>query len=311
MDTLTTSHLDKKARQFLNSIKVGSIKKSDIELVYLAPDDSVEVALKKLSLHAISSAPIFDPNKQQIVGHISVLDLTAWIVQTYASSKGDLKEFNYTKLLAEFGKPLRELLPFTTEPNWPVTEETPLDALINCYFKWRIHRAVVVDKNRVTGSVSQSDVVAFLANHLSELGPIMGETIQDLGLVHGPVLSVLKGKPLIDVFSQIQETKFTGLAILTEDSRLYNNVSASDMKGITKETFWKLDLPIEKVLKEREKLPPLTCTPDTTLGEVLKKMADCRVHRIYVVDVQGRPTNVITHTTIMKIFSPTGSECFG
>jgi len=119
---------------------------------------------------------------------------------------------------------------------------------------------------------------------------------------------VFKGKPLIEVFNSIIETKFSGVAIVDEEGKLVNNISSSDLKGITKETFWQLETPIEKILKENMKLPPLVCKPETTLQEVIKKLADCRVHRIYVIDKENRPSNVITLTSIMRIFSSPASN---
>jgi CBS domain-containing protein len=305
----TTERLDRKAREFLNSVNVAAIKRSELELICLAPTDTVEFALKKLSENAISSAPVFDANKQQIIGGVSVLDLTAWLIRTYTLARGDHKELDASKLTQEFNKPLQEIIPYGTDPCWPVTEETPLDVLVNCYFKWRIHKAPVVNDKHITGYVSQSDVVSFLSQHQVPLGPIMNKTLDELGLKEGPVLSVSKGLPLVEAFSNILETKFTGLAITDSDGRLFNNISASDLKGLTKETFGVLEKPIEKFIEEKKKLPPVTCTPDKTLGEVIKQLSDCRIHRIFVIDSQNRPTNVITHTTIMKLFSD-NSECF-
>jgi len=139
---------------------------------------------------------------------------------------------------------------------------------------------------------------------------ILKKTLKELSLESGPVLSVLKGKPLIEAFSNIVETKFTGLAIIDDEGKLINNISASDLKGVTKETFWKLELPIEKILGDREKLPPLTCKSSDTLADIIQRVSDCRVHRIYVVDSSNHPTNVITLTTILRIFASQGSECF-
>jgi len=297
-----------RAKTLLNSVTVSSIKKLQEDVVTLCPNDSIEHALKKLSDWSISSAPVFDPNQQKIIGALSVLDLVVWVVRTY-STTNDKK--NFFLLKKEFDRPIRELLQYGVDPFWPVSEDTTLATLINCYFKWRIHRAPVIHGHKFTGHVSQSDVIDFLASHSEALGSIMENTVEELGLSEGPVLSILKGMPLIDVFSNILETRYTGIAIVTATGELYNSISASDLKGITVERFHELEKPIETILKDREKLPPVTCKSETTLGEVIKTLSDYRVHRVFVVNKQGCPTNVITNTTIMKIFSPASSECFG
>ena len=47
---------------------------------------------------------------------------------------------------------------------------------------------------------------------------------------------------------------------------LVNNISASDLKGITQSTFFKLETPIHQIfLNQANKLPSVTVTPDATL----------------------------------------------
>jgi len=301
------SFLDKKTSSFLESVKVGSIKKLESELITIKDNDTIEEAFKKLSIHAISSAPVFDTN-HQMIGSISVLDLTFWIVRTYSVIKGDKQVYDYDFLAEQFKTPISEILQCGVEAFWPVNDENTVAFLINSFFKWGVHRAPVSSNNKIIGHVSQSDVIAFLAKNIHSLGPIVKMTMKELGLDVGKVYSVTKDKLLIEVFSGIVESKFTGLAVVDEKGRLINNISASDLKGVTKDTFWKLNMPISKVLGSK---PPLTCTPDSTLKSVIQKLYETKVHRIYVVDAKYKPLNVITLTTIMKVFSPKGSECFG
>jgi len=306
---LQRSFLDKRALDFLLSVPISTIKTTTIELITLGAEDIVEEALKKLAMFAVSSAPVFDANKQKLIGALSVLDLAVWIVRTYSASKGDKKHYDWSKVDEEFKTPIHKVLN-GVDRFWPVADTESVATLINSYFKWRIHRAPVISGHEIVGHVSQSDVVAFLAKNLNHFEKLANLTLSEMELHSGPVLSVLKSMPLIEAFSNIVETKFTGIAVIDEQGRLVNNISASDLKGITRDTFWKLEMPIEKILGEKAKLPPLTCKPNDTFGDTIKRIADCKVHRIYVVDQQERPTNVITLTTIMKIFSQSGSGCF-
>jgi len=302
MESYMHSFLDLKAESFLKSVPIKSIMKTERELITLSPDDSVEKALKTLSTNAITAAPVFDPYKQRIVGYLSVLDLCVWIVRTYNITKGDKQEIDRGKVDSAFLKPIWNLLDTGMEQYWPINQESSLETLINSYFKWRIHRTPVIDQNKIIGHISQSDVTAFLYNNANQFQKGFSKKLCELGLDTGPILSIPKGRPLIQVFNELLETKFTGLAILDEQGRLYNNISASDLKGITKETFFNLETPIEQIIRGKKKLPPVTCTKDDTIENVIKIMVDYKVHRIYVVDDKQRPTNVITHTTIMKLF---------
>jgi predicted transcriptional regulator len=293
---------------FLNSTTVASIARRDSELITLHPEETVEDSLKKLSYHAISSAPVFDPNRQQIIGYLSVLDLCVWVVRAFAQASGD--KYNWEVVEKEFHTPVRDLLDFGIDPIWPVSEESSLSSLISTCFRWRVHRAPVLSQRKIVGHVSQSDVVNFLADHLKEIEPLANKRLGELGLNSGPVLSINEATPLIRGFSNLMETKFSGLAVIDAEGKLVNNLSAADLAGITRDTFWKLEKPVKNLFEERQKLVPLCCKPDTKFGEILKMLSDCKVHRVYVVDENSHPLNVITLTSIMNVLTPLGNECF-
>jgi CBS-domain-containing membrane protein len=301
--------IPKTLSNLLESTPISSIKRGERELITLSPETTVEDALKKLAYHAISSAPVFDPNRQNIVGYLSALDLCVWVVRAFAQAKGD-KPYNWNAVDKEFRTPVGEVMDFTIDPIWPISEDLSVSSLVSSCFKWRVHRAPVTRNKQIVGHVSQSDVVAFLASHLKEMEPLASMTLKELGLHSGPVLSVLDSTPLIKGFSDMLETKFTGLAVVDEQGKLVNNLSAADLTGMTRDTFWRLEKPIKALFDESQKLVPLSCKPETTFGRLIQTLADCRVHRIYVVDEQTRPINVITLTSIMRVFSPIGSECF-
>ncbi len=51
-----------------------------------------------------------------------------------------------------------------------------------------------------------------------------------------------------------------------KSGELINNISASDLKGITQQTFFKLETPIHQLfLNQSNKLPPVTVTKEATL----------------------------------------------
>jgi CBS-domain-containing membrane protein len=45
----------------------------------------------------------------------------------------------------------------------------------------------------------------------------------------------------------------------------------------------------------------VTCTKENTLGYVIKQLNYYRIHRIYVVDEQGRPTGIISISDILSL----------
>jgi len=51
--------------------------------------------------------------------------------------------------------------------------------------------------------------------------------------------------------------------------------------------------------------PMIFCKNESTIEEVIDRLAFMRIHRIYVVDEKGKPINVITLGDILSIFSST------
>jgi CBS domain-containing protein len=300
--------LDQSGREFLASVPVELLQRKDYDLVTVDPNQSVESTLAVLSIHKITGAPVFDASKQKIVGNVSVLDLATWIVRTYAlSTEKESREFDANQIVSGMDTPIKNVLNWGLEPFLPVTQSTSLMELINNFFTWRVHRVPVVGEDwHATGSVSQSDVLKFLDTNRGRLQSVMGKTLAELKLGQGAVISVVDTEPLIKAFGAIVENQYTGVAVVDVHGRLVSNISASDLRGLTKEKFPKLAMTIKDFLAmDTKKIPPVTCHKEITVAQVVSSLVANRVHRLYVVDETLRPSNVITITTIMRLFSTT------
>jgi CBS domain-containing protein len=51
-------------------------------------------------------------------------------------------------------------------------------------------------------------------------------------------------------------------------------------------------------------LRPISCSKSDTIEDVVKLMALNRVHRVWIVDEQGKPTGVVSMTDMFPVFSP-------
>jgi len=309
---MNIANLDQKAFEFLQSVSVESIQRRDYELITISPSETALNALKILERNKISSAPIFDEKRQVIVGTISVMDLVVWIVRTYSLSKGD-KDPNYFdigQLTMELNTPVREVINWGLDPFWPVPGADSVLNLINNFLSWRVHRVPVVGEDRhITGSISQSDIVRMLHGAQNVLEALMKKSVKELNLEEGGVVSVLDTEPLIKAFGAIAETQYTGLAVVNSHNKLVGNVSASDLKGLTLDNFHKLNVPIREFLANAKKVP-IRVKGDALLSEVVAKLAENRIHRVYVVDEEDKLLNVISLTSIMKVFSTNSEDPF-
>lgn len=303
--------LDSKSAQFLRNTKISEIKTKDSDLITLEPRDTVGEALEKLAKHAITAAPIFDAYHQKIIGYVSSLDLVMYIVAVFIQSKRQnlSTTFDFETVRQQFESPLQQEFQFGSE-FWPVSEDDNLEGLISAFFRWRIHRVPVTHEGKIVGNVSQMDVIRFVNKHPLEFEKVMAKRLPQVGLDTGPVISLKDDNKMIDAFSAMSTSSIYGVAVVDNKGKLCGNVSATDVKGITNETFWKLELPIREFLSKRQKLPLVVCGPEETVKEVIRLLAEKRVHRLYVIDDSGKPMNVITLTTVMKVLSQPLSDYF-
>lgn len=95
----------------------------------------------------------------------------------------------------------------------------------------------------------------------------------------------------------------SGLAVRDPDSgELIGNFSASDIRLIGKD--WQLLLlPVREFLAKHSpaSLSPLTCTPTSTVGDVIHRLAEHNVRRVWIVNDRKTPVGLVTTSDIMDV----------
>lgn len=190
---------------------------------------------------------------------------------------------------------------------------------------------------RITHIVSQSDFIRFLHAHTDACGPVMGVSVEALGLAHKPVVCVPCDMPAINAFATMDACEVSSVGIIDQRSggRLVGNLSASDFRGLLPSQFGLLSLPVVRFVQLRlgcpgggEGLlakPPeglassadwglkagcqsgktprlLAVKPGHTLGDVVDCIVKEKVHRVYVVDDRDHALGIITITDILGLF---------
>ncbi|KAI3429675.1 hypothetical protein D9Q98_005760 [Chlorella vulgaris] len=202
-----------------------------------------------------------------------------------------------------------------------------------------VHRIAVFEAHgEITNIISQTDVLRFLVSHLDELGPAANETLEDLGLLTGkpPVLSVDPHVPALLAYAQLAAQQVSGAPVVTASGEMIANLSISDLRSITAEQFGALALPVAEFLAvehgtaylgysasasqhsrhpffasgnraggpAKGDIQLVTVRKETTLAELLKKIVDEKIHRVYVVQSEEGPPKVqavITPTDLLRL----------
>jgi CBS-domain-containing membrane protein len=248
-------------------------------------------------VNGILSAPILDKSTSLVLGSVDVLDIIAYITNVPSQQP---PEDRYAAMKERFQHSVKETLAFShVNPFTPVDEEATLSEIIVEYFSRGIHRIPLINSaGQMMYQITQMDLVPYLHHNLPALGPMADQTLADLGLVPGNVISVYETATLRAAFELISSNCVSGIAIVHSNGKLAGNLSASDFKGVTEENFIRLETPVSAYIQNQVHI---TCHRTTTFGKCLGLFRANLVHRIYIVDAEEMPIGIVTLTDVMKL----------
>jgi len=293
-------------------------------------DDTVEKVLTILKEHKISSLPVVERKGDTPVGTIDILDLVTFavtkfaIVSTLAQESYDaMQQFNKQQIGA--------LMNISGRDQWhQVSYKKPLSDLLSMLSNPHIHRVAVVNEmSDIVGFVSQSKIIQFFHKQQDKLEPSLKKLLQDtiehwLPKDRHPVVTINMKHFMIDAFKLIWENEVSGVGVVDDNGKLVANISASDLKKLHISPIGPLihDLyqPIKEFLhirgsvEDRVKLAnfpnpaPLVVQPNDTMTKVLDDIVKNKVHRVFLVDDQGRASGVISLCDIIARFLERGES---
>lgn len=192
-------------------------------------------------------------------------------------------------------------------------KETSLRKLINLFMKSLSngvtnHRAIILNKEGMAvGVLSQSDLLHFLYSNRNKLGGVLLESVEKSNMVQSPVSVITADAPAIEAFQEMEGLKLSGLAVVDKiGGKLVANISENDFRGLPPEALFDcLSMPVTEYLCREageESLVPITCKIHHTVEDVMRRMIDSHVHRVYLVDGRYDPVGVVTATDVLRYF---------
>eukprot|EP01104_Vermistella_antarctica_P010515 TRINITY_DN2813_c1_g1_i1.p1 TRINITY_DN2813_c1_g1~~TRINITY_DN2813_c1_g1_i1.p1 ORF type:complete len:333 (+),score=91.71 TRINITY_DN2813_c1_g1_i1:148-1146(+) len=316
---------------FLARFTVADVLGPAMDLVTAKDTDSLADVLSLLVKEGISSVPVHDTKFEGgWKGFIDVLDLVT-VIATLTNFKqlADALSFqeisweDYVEKEADVisKEEIGQICDASQRNRWcPVYIEAPLHTLMDILGKdVNMHRVPVIDGDgKVIGIVSQSKVIAFLARELSKFEAVSDAKVEQ---VYNKV-SVVSVGPLdttIDAFTTLVSEKVSAVAVVAEKNNgaqpqgtLLGVLSATDLKGSLgplTEIFGSVQLPVDEyVAKYSDKLgrkdaSVFSCKPSDTIGAVVHILDTNHIHRLFVVDDDGKPIGVLSLCDLISFFN--------
>jgi CBS-domain-containing membrane protein len=286
----------------LHELKCADLAIAADKILTVKVDDPLEQVTRALKAKGVLSAPMVDKNGK-CVGSIDLQDLVEFLASIVGAS---VEEETAERNLALRGA--GEIVKMSPRDSFaPLDGHDPCSLLVNL-FASGVHRCPLTDKeNKLTGLVSQLDVVAELAKELREgASKGMGQTaISEFGLGLSAPVTTGSDQLVAHVVQQLAEYQVSALPIVGAEDKLVGNFSVSDLIDVWTDSEGAsklLSMTVVDYLKKYSEasLKPLTAKSSDTLSAVCSLMVEKKVHRLWVVDEHGKVSGVVSMTDVFK-----------
>jgi len=283
------------------------------EMIVVDSKEPVPQAFKTLVINNIWSAPVFDYQKREFTGFIDMLDIVTFIVKIFEdqarkesrrlSSSSDLYtlleqvehfDLKYVEQLTDISK---------RNPMCPIRSKDSLFQALKIFNSLGVHRLPILSSPwHISNVLTQSAVISWLFQHCDQLGPFGKLAVKDLEIGIKPVISISETSSAIQAFKLMTSHRITSIALINSNGTLSSILSAKDIKIIEPDAlFTKLYKPVSEFLQiGTVNHTAISCGMQTRISEVIQKLAQDKIHRIYIINQQNQPIGVITLGDILK-----------
>jgi len=288
------------------------------KLVLVGANQPVERALSRINTHNILSLPVVDDSNANgsVIGLLDVLDIISALSETWETTgRPQRREILFT--------PISEIMSKKkNQATFLVSITTSLSEVIKQFSQTGISRAMIVDRTleknfcpqekpeeMVVGMLTESDLVRFMAENFMWLKreKIFQQTLKELNIGNRKPITVDQNIQAFQAFLEIHKNGGEGAAMVDSSGKLIANVSASNIKGMTRRNFQLLSRPLIHFLSRDRKRGwwhlPLCTTLDTTLETVVLQFVATKIHRMYIVDNEVKPIGEIGLSDVIKIIA--------
>jgi CBS domain-containing protein len=304
---------------------LDQIVEVDRKIVYVGFGDSVIESLSVLSENKILSAPVADI-KGRWLGFVDLIAILKFAYKKQGRDDVDLEVWREI-MHAEMSQVLRTA---TGDSLIFCTKESSLLQILPFFGGGVAHRCLVAVSDPKVNVlynaykiVSQIDVIVAMYDMVknmsskdnllspSEIGviaSILSRAVSETMLPMCKKMATMTDtKTVLDAVSTLMRTGVSCLGILDLEGKLCANFSSSDLKGLRflDDEFFLFKRNVIEFLFSYSplSLKPVTISPETTLETMLELVVTKKIHRIWVVSADGKPSHVITLTDILQFIN--------
>uniref|UniRef100_A0A0N5A1P7 5'-AMP-activated protein kinase subunit gamma-1 n=1 Tax=Parastrongyloides trichosuri TaxID=131310 RepID=A0A0N5A1P7_PARTI len=306
-DALESQNQDAVYSLFMKAHKCYDVIPTSSKLVILDIQLPVKKAFFALIYNGVRAAPLYDSNKQEFVGMLTITDFISILVKYYkkdANHEG-IKELEEQKIF-EWREQFKEdgnLKKFIT-----IDPQESLYKAVQMLCDEKIHRLPVL--NSGTGNVNyiltHKRLIKFLNLYLNDLPKptFMDKTPKELGIgCWENVISISVNTPLIEALQIFLEKRVSALPLLDEDGKVVDIYAKFDAINLCSDkAYINLDITVSDALSHRSDLfeGVRTFQQTDSLISIVQILVETQVHRLIAVDPENKILGIVSLSDILK-----------
>ncbi|CAH3026181.1 unnamed protein product [Porites evermanni] len=302
---------------FLKSRTCYDIMPKSSKIVVFDTKLKVKKAFFALVANGVRSAPLWDSDKHDFVGMLTISDFINILRHYYKSPLVQMDELEDNKI-----ETFRELERNNLKESGLV-KIAPMQSLfdaVKMLVEHKIHRLPVVDPH--TGNalyiLTHKRILRFMFSTLTQTNPpeFMGSTLKELGIgTYQNVAVISPETPLITAFHMFADKRVSALPVVDSNGVVVDIYARFDVINLAAEkTYNNLDVSVKQALEHRaEGFEGVhRCYLDETLHTIIDRLTDAGVHRLVIVDKDDRCIGVLSLSDILKflVLRPVGMSAF-
>jgi len=294
---------------FLVNIRLEHILQNQ-KFEFCREEQTISDAIGILAKKDIGAVPVIDANGVP-KGSLDLLDLVAYCIEKLDLKNEKTQKSDKTQIQDFMNRPIKNLEDFSRQNPFiclPPRKSLRRACLLLGYP--RCHRIWIGDKGSILGVMTQLQAMELIWKQKNEIKEMMNFRLRDLFPESRQPITISIKDTLMNAFWMIWKSRVSGIGIVDEKGMLVGNVSATDLKFLAMQNnpsvmLEALKNPLSHFLANKKgEFPkdPVVVSLDESMENVMNRFIQNRVHRVYVVDQQMKPIEVLSASDILAQF---------
>eukprot|EP01126_Amoeba_proteus_P043601 TRINITY_DN4794_c0_g1_i1.p1 TRINITY_DN4794_c0_g1~~TRINITY_DN4794_c0_g1_i1.p1 ORF type:complete len:614 (+),score=133.88 TRINITY_DN4794_c0_g1_i1:80-1921(+) len=258
---------------------------------------------KTIEEKALFGLPVVDVDTAKPLAVINLFNFTTFFLSSLQHETSSTAD----ELLQE--KSTQELLNYGTQHHLPWEhEKISFRQICGILSSPGCHRVSIIRKDKLEFFITRASVIRFIDANIYHWGEYLDKFVKDTTIGNYVCFVVSVNATMFEAFEMMCSKLVGGIGVVNQMGLLVGGISIRSIfhftTGNLKENLnLKVGDFLERKLDNCCDVDALSARETTLLSEVIGKLATCKLYRVFILDVEGKPTRIVSITDILKYIS--------